>query len=438
MVRQSLLARSSAPVQVQPVTRGPKHHFFGYYDKCPWDATGQYMLTMEVDFMDRMPEPDDPAVIGLIDLQNDNRFIPLAETYAWNWQQGAMLQWVPSEGERLIVYNHRDNDHFSSVVLNIDSGESRTLPLPVYALSHDGRKALSLNFARVHRTRRGYGYCGVSDPWEDDPCPECDGIYLMDMATGDFRLILSIAEVARYSSASVAASAEHWIEHLQFNPTDTRFSFFHRYQRQDTSTSVMYTHLFTADPDGSNVHRLNDRGMVSHFDWLDQDHILAWARRGKTVAAVQRNGMFNSGPARSILALYRRFKIPVWLRQSLYGDRFFLFTDRSETVEIIGAGTLTADGHCSYSPDRNWILTDTRPNRDNKQVLMLYNSRDRALVEIGRFYIPPELVATPFRCDLHPRWSRNGLQVCIDSIHEGHRQMYGLDVSDIVKGRGTT
>jgi putative transposase len=36
------------------------------------------------------------------------------------------------------------------------------------------------------------------------------------------------------------------------------------------------------------------------------------------------------------------------------------------------------------------------------------------------------------RCDLHPRWSPDGRQVCIDSAHEGERQMYIVDVSELV------
>jgi len=50
------------------VTRSPRHHFFGYYDKCPWDSTGRYMLALETDFMERPPRPVDTAVVGLIDL----------------------------------------------------------------------------------------------------------------------------------------------------------------------------------------------------------------------------------------------------------------------------------------------------------------------------------------------------------------------------------
>ncbi len=71
------------------ITRGPNHHFFGYYDMLQWDATGHYMLGLETTFVDRPPQPEAPAVIGLIDVENDSRWGPLAETYAWNWQHRA-------------------------------------------------------------------------------------------------------------------------------------------------------------------------------------------------------------------------------------------------------------------------------------------------------------------------------------------------------------
>ena len=86
---------------VQRLTHGPRHHFFGYYDKCPWDATGRYVPALEAGFSDRPPGHGDNAAVGMVDL---------AETVAWNWQQGAMLQWLPADAERLTIYNARDGD----------------------------------------------------------------------------------------------------------------------------------------------------------------------------------------------------------------------------------------------------------------------------------------------------------------------------------------
>ena len=77
----------------------------------------------------------------------------------------------------------------------------RRLPRPVYAISHDGRQALSLNFARLHHQRPGYGYAGLPDPWLDLPEPEDDGIYQMDLESGESRLILSVAQAARLREA---------------------------------------------------------------------------------------------------------------------------------------------------------------------------------------------------------------------------------------------
>src|ERR1051325_10187845 len=77
---------SFAPMR--PLTRGPKFHWFGYYDKLEFDPTGRYVLGMEVDFENRSPRPDDVIAVGMIDLRDGDRWIPLGESRAWCWQQG--------------------------------------------------------------------------------------------------------------------------------------------------------------------------------------------------------------------------------------------------------------------------------------------------------------------------------------------------------------
>jgi len=376
---------------VRAVTRGPKHHFFGYYDKSPWDATGRHLLALETAFMDRPPAADDAAIIGVVDLAQGRRFRPLAETRAWNWQQGSMLQWVALAADRLIIHNDRIRDRFVSTVRDIDTGESRTLPRPIYALTRDGSRALSVNFARLHRLRPGYGYAGAPDPRADDPHPVDDGVYLMDLSTGEHRLVMSLAQIAAFRRDATMEGGHHWFNHLLVSPDNGRFIFLHRWQRKEGGR---YTRMFTANLDGSGLWCAPADEMVSHFDWCGSDRILAWARR------------------RDI------------------GERYYLFTDRSEEFEVVGEGVLTEDGHGSYSPDGRWLLTDTYPDRERMRRLILYHSADKRRVDIGRFFSPAAL-ELEIRCDLHPRWSRDGRQVCIDSAHEGARQVYVVDAAPI-------
>lgn len=380
---------------VRAVTSGPKHHFFGYYDKFPWDATGRCMLALETTFINRPPDPVDTAVISLIELGENDRWQPLAETRAWNWQQGTMLQWMPSAPDREIIFNDIDGDRFISVIMDVHTGKKRHLPMPIYAVSRDGKSAVTPNFARVHRTRPGYGYVGLPDLLEDAPHPEEDGIYWMDLTTGEYLLIISLAQITQIRhNPTMDGGVQHWFNHLLVNHDDTRFILLHRWRREDGGR---WTRMFTANLDGSEIYCVADHDMTSHFDWKDSKDILAWAR------------------------------------QHDIGDRYFLFTDQTEEREIVGEDILTTDGHCSYSPDGRWILTDAYPDKEQKRTLILYHPVENKRIDIGRFYSPPEITGE-IRCDLHPRWSRDGNQVCIDSVHEGERQVYVLDVSEIVGG----
>lgn len=375
------------------ITQGPKFHWFGYYDKFPWDATGRYLLALEVDFMDRVVHPDDVATIGMVDLADGNRWIPLAETQAFNWQQGTHLQWLATAPEREIIYNVLKGDHYVSVIQDVFTGEKRELPLPIYAVSRDGTKAVSLNFSRVHSTRPGYGYNHLMHLAGPDVSDK-DGIWIVDLRTGENQLIINLEQITKFAPQESFEGARHWFNHLQFNTIDSRFIFLHRWRHGSASWG---TRLFTAAPDGSNICLLNDHQMTSHFDWCGADKVLAWARRYDT------------------------------------GDHYYLFTDCCDDIETVGEDVFQTDGHCSYSPDGKWILTDTYPDKEHMRTLIAYRVADNTRINLGRFLSPP-VADNEFRCDLHPRWSRDGKTVCFDSLHEGQRQVYLMDVSEVVAG----
>ena len=96
------------------------HYFFAYYDmRATGDGINQRHLTHRVKFMDRQPEADDVCELGYLE---DGRFVKFAETTAWNFQQGAMLQYHPFK-EDTVYYNVCENGKFMTVTHNIKTGE---------------------------------------------------------------------------------------------------------------------------------------------------------------------------------------------------------------------------------------------------------------------------------------------------------------------------
>ncbi len=387
--------RCETYVPSRAITQEPSSHWFSYYDKLQFDHNNRYVLGMEVDFNDRPPKPDDVIKLGMVDLQEDDKWIEFGETVAWSWQQGCMLQWVP-QSESEVIYNIRKDGKFASVIQDVFTGEKRTLPRAVYALSPCGKKAVSVNFARLDNTRPGYGYAGIQDPWGDVFQPEDDGIYVMDLETGETRLIISLHQIAVLYNQRTRDGRKSWFNHLLFNTDGSRFIFLHRWFRDADNEGRWYTRMFTARPDGGDIFTVADHDMVSHFIWKNPEQILAWS--------TEENGE----------------------------NHFHVYDDLTEQRKVIGEGILSRDGHCTYSPSREWILTDTYPDKNRMQNLMLYRPSDSKLVKLGKFYLSPDFKGQT-RCDLHGRWSRDGKSVCIDSLHSGKRQMYLLDVSEIVK-----
>ncbi len=385
---------ASGRVRVRPVTSGPEHHFVGYYDKCPWNQTGRYLAVHQSTFADRQALPGEAVRIGLVDLHDGNRFLPLDSTTAWSWQQGAMLQWLGSTPDRVLIYNTFDGTDYRATIRDIESGRTRTIARPAYCVSADGKQAISLPFDRLNRLRPGYGYMARDERFPDDPAPKQDGVWHVDLESGASRLIFPIAAMASHRVDDRFAGAEHWVNHAVFSPGGVRFTFLHRWKRpQDKS---WFTRQYTARPDGSELRLLWDHGMVSHFDWRDDHTMLAWVR-------------LESGET-----------------------RFALRDVETGETQIVGEGLLTVDGHCSYSPDRNWILNDTYPNKERKQTLMLYRVADARRFDIAHLLEPAPFTG-PHRCDLHPRWNRDGTQICVDSTHEhNQRQVYVADVASIL------
>lgn len=388
------------------ITKGPKHHWFGYYDKLQVDTTGRRVLGMEVDFEHRSPRIDDEIGIGYIDLTDTDaagmpRWVEVGRSRAWGWQQGCMLQWRPGSTDE-ILWNDRDGDRFVCHVLNLTTGAKRTLPMPVYTVAPDGRTAFTIDFGRLQRMRPGYGYAAAPPAGGHLPRPDDIGIWRMDLDTGAHNLVVSIAEIAAFEPDETGVGKNHWFNHLLVSPDSTRLEFLHRWNHRGFTTRML-----TMNADGTDRYVLDQGGLTSHFIWRDPEHILAWAK-------------------------------PVGRKHG-----FWVFRDKTHDVEQVGEGVMTENGHCTYLSDRDgrpgtrWILNDTYPDSRRLQHPYLFDIAAGRKVPLGSFETPAAY-SGEWRCDTHPRSSRDGMMVCIDSpvgdsAQGGDgRQMHLIDISAVV------
>ncbi len=234
------------------VTSGPKHHFFGYYGISPWNKSERSMLCLEVNQQDAMPVKGETAKIVLIDTIS-NKLHTIAETKAWNYQQGAMIHWNPLNPEDEIYFNDNIDHQIVTRKYNIQSGNEQILTRPVNGLSHNGKYALSLDFGRLGRLRGVVGYSGIEDLSANDPAPENEGIWLMNMQTGESKLIVNYRQVYDLleNRGAKLNGAHLWFNHVVFNKSDNRFFFLHEHVShgkqvclQQTLMAVIYSRLF--------------------------------------------------------------------------------------------------------------------------------------------------------------------------------------------------
>ena len=378
------------------ITKGPGFHWFGYYDKLQFSPDNRFVLSNKVDFEHRSPTADDEIEVGMVDLHSNDEWIPLGRTRAWNWQQGCMLQWIPGT-ESKILWNDREKDRFVCHILDVKTGDRRTIPSPIYALSPNGREAVSCDFARVADCRPGYGYAGIRNRFFDDMAPEGSGITHVNLETGAEKLIISHRRLATTGEVPKnTPDAKHHAYHLLCSPDGARFILLHRWAFPE---GHHLTRLITTAMDGSDLRIVIPNGYASHFIWRDAKHILSQAKG--------------------------------WLGHNDWGD--FLFEDRdSGIVEEIGRGVLDNGGHLTYLRKNEWILNDTYPKGPGRiQTPHLYHIRENRRIDLGHFHSPPDYKGE-WRVDNHPRLSRDERWVCIDSPHGTHgRQLHLIDIAGV-------
>lgn len=385
------------------ITKGPHDHLFAsYFGINSWSPDGRYVSVLETDVNGRLVAEDEPAVIALVDLQDNNRLIPIAKTYCWNFQEAAMFHWLPWE-DGTCIYNDRRNGKFVSVILNWHTGEERIVPYPISAVSRDGEWAVSINYARLRLTRPDYGYAGLGqDPKRDVVWPEDEGLWLVNLRTGEGKLILSIAQAQDLMTSIDDPQGLAYFCHTIISPNAKRIFFLAR-TVEDLDQQVAErghvtrweTTSFTCNVDGSNLRRCYPDGWAgSHFNWYDDETLAVTAK-------------WNAGNQWS----HTIFKV-----------------GQEEQVRHLAPGILDWDGHLIFSPDGKFLSTDGYWDKNNNRSWVMIRLEDEAILPLGAFFVPEKYREQYSRCDLHPRFRPDGSQIGFNSVHEGSRQVYLRDI----------
>lgn len=422
----------SSVIHVHRISPDEGHSFFGYYDKSPWNKDHSRITFLNVSFCDRSPDTNDEARIIVKNLESGVRGTTVANTRAWNWQQGCMLRWLDS-GD--LLFNDRDGPCFIARVIDCNGREVTRTPFPIYDLSGDGDSTVSLSFSRLAILRPGYGYAGSKDPYSHLAQPGEDGLFIGSVRDGRQELAVSIDQIARHEPRRFFKDRVHWFNHATFNPSGKKLVFLHRCRMQSAARSSVtqfgsgigagnwkkairrglgsvyrrltgrsfagiFSRLFVLNADGSGLQCLIDSGVCSHFGWRDDNTLIVWA-------ALQ-----GSGPA-------------YWLLDVSTGQ-----------VVAAGEGLPKEDGHCSFSRDGRWLLTDTYQSVEKKGCILLRDMVLGATHSLAKYVSSPGFVGE-LRCDFHPRLRDDNKEVCFDSSHSGTRGVYLLDVSKITGAEST-
>jgi hypothetical protein len=374
--------------EVRQLTTGPLHHFFGYIghvQNIPWNQSGRYIVALRTSVRDHLPGVNEPAEIVLLDCQRDYATRAIDKTRAWNPQQGTMLYWNPHEQETQFFFNDRDpyTGKVFCVLFDISRGESGSrvreyrfedTPIGNGGVAQRGGKFAAINYGRMARLRRVTGYAGAFDWTGDALHPADDGVFVVDVATGQKRLIASFQQLAAALRGQQLAIDQQaiFINHTLWSRDDSRLFFFVRGGWDLGGTRVNVPVVINVD--GSNLRPLKDF-IGGHPEWLDG----------------------------------RRLIGAIGKQQVIYD------TDQMAVVGTLGDQEKLPDpeGDIALSPNSQWLVNGYR--RGNENFYAFLRLKDNAFLRSGPFDVRG-WTRGDLRVDPSPNWNRQSNQILISAL----------------------
>jgi len=136
---------------------------------------------------------------------------------------------------------------------------------------------------------------------------------------------------------------------------------------------------------------------ASHFDWMDERRVVVTRK--------------DDGKWRHLL----------------------IDTDGVKAPKPLAPDVLTRDGHCTFSPDGRWMITDTYPDSQRRQHLFVMDVKTQKAARLASFHSPPEYRGD-WRCE--PPLSRIGRADTRRRTFTSHRVAHPADPLGQPRTRG--
>ena len=413
-------------------TKGDFCEWFGYYNYDTLNYDHTKMLCNRASFDGVKIEHGMRIELGYYNLLSGT-WTKIGESDSFNWQQGAMMQWLPGKGnEGKVVYNCSENGRLVSKLYDIDSCETRIINWPIYGITPDGKYSISLNLERSYWCR-AYHYESVANKQYNVDVAEDDGIFKIDLQNNTIKRIIAIQDIIALEPENNFEHLKHWLEHVMINQDGTRFVFLHRYS--PPSDPYQYqTRICLAKIDGSELQVISDKSKFdwSHFGWQGDNFAIYTVLNNKLGSSYRELGKegTNNSPIRKMVfkvALSVKKLIPASLRKKLKGGQSYY---QYYTINNNGDYCLCEnwdnvffdiDGHPSFTRDGRYMITDSYPDRNRMQRLIVFDTVTHKGIVIAQLYAG--LQGNPASCDLHPKLSADDSHVVVDTAYTGMHRM---------------
>lgn len=354
--------------------------FFGFHDKSPWSSDGTLLLghTFTGEGTGEQWKEGKPVGITVFAGSNWMEGTTVARTRAWNWQQGAQLQWLGTDQQ--IVFNDFRAGTCLGVVHDLETGDERLLEHPVAAVAPEGSRYASICFERFGRAMPAYGYAFGSTE-ASSTLSACELVIRDVHGGGEYDI--SLEDLSTQLTPSQEAEGFDFFSHCQFSPNGDRLLFL---RRQSVPSRRLRSEMFCVDLEERRIQRMQFENMVSHFTWLSNQEALAYANTKDE------------------------------------GDGFYVADPATGAVSNCTSRFNDRDGHPHATPDGELVVFDTYPDRSRYQRLFLWKEGAEASRLLAMLYSPMKFWGAS-RVDLHPRLRSDGQYVCFDAGFNGIRSL---------------